>query len=36
MHSSNIGNYTPGTITEFDKDAVVKNLYGVFSTIVIK
>jgi hypothetical protein len=36
IHYTNASNYTPGTITEFDSDSIVKNLYGVFSTVVIK
>jgi len=36
IHSTNIGNYTPGTVTEFDRDALIKKLYGVFSTFTIK
>ena len=35
-HSTNIGNYPPGTVTEFDSDAITKKLYGVFSTFTIK
>lgn len=36
LHSSNIGSYTPGTVTEFDRNAVVQKLYGVFATFIIK
>ena len=36
IHSTNIGNYPPGTVTEFDRDAVLQQLYGVFSTFTIK
>ncbi len=36
IHSTNIGNYPPGTVTEFDSDAVLQQLYGVFSTFTIK
>jgi len=36
IHSTNIGNYTPGTVTEFDRDAIMQKLYGVFSTFTIK
>jgi hypothetical protein len=36
IHSTNIGNYTPGTVIEFDRNAVLQQLYGVFSTFTIK
>lgn len=36
IHSTNIGNYTPGTIIEFDRDAIIQNLRSVFSTFTIK
>jgi hypothetical protein len=36
IHSANIGNYTPGTVIEFDRNAVLQQLYGVFSTFTIK
>jgi hypothetical protein len=36
IHYTNVSNYTPGTVTEFDRDAVMQNLYGVFSTFAIK
>jgi hypothetical protein len=36
IHSTNIGNYTPGTVTEFDRDAIMQKLYSVFSTLTIK
>jgi hypothetical protein len=36
MHSSNIGNYTPGTVAEFDRNAILQKLYDIFSTITIK
>ena len=35
IHSTNIGNYPPGTVTEFDRDAILLQLYGVFSTFLI-
>lgn len=36
IHSTNIGNYTPGTVTEFDRDAIVQKLYDIFVTFTIK
>ena len=36
IHSTNIGNYTPGTVTEFDRDTLMQKLYSVFSTFTIK
>jgi hypothetical protein len=36
IHYTNAGNYPPGTITEFDSDALMQKLYGVFSTFTIK
>jgi hypothetical protein len=36
IHYANIGNYTPGTVTEFDRDALMQKLYGVFFTFTIK
>ncbi len=36
IHSGNIGNYPPGLVTEFDKNAIVQKLYSVFSTFAIK
>lgn len=36
IHSTNIGNYTPGTVIEFERDALMQKLYGVFSTFTIK
>ncbi len=36
LHSSNIGNYPPGAVTEFDRNAIIQKLYGVFSTFAIK
>jgi hypothetical protein len=36
IHSTNIGNYPPGTVTEFDRDTILQQLYGVFSTFTIK
>ena len=36
IHSTSIDNYTPGTVTEFDRDALMQKLFGVFSTFTIK
>ncbi|MDP2777309.1 MAG: hypothetical protein Q8O48_06680 [Anaerolineales bacterium] len=36
IHSTNIGNYPPGVVTEFDRNALMQKLYGVFSTFTIK
>lgn len=36
IHSTNASNYAPGTVTEFDRDAVTQSFYGVFSTLTIK
>lgn len=36
LHSSNIGNYTPGAVTEFDRNAIIQKLSSVFSTFTIK
>lgn len=35
FHSTNVGNYTPGTVTEFDRNSIFQQLYGVFSTFTI-
>ncbi len=36
VHFTNASNYTPGTVTEFNRDAVMRNLEAVFSMITIK
>jgi hypothetical protein len=36
LHYTNVSNYTPGTVTEFDRDAVLQQLGGIFSTLTIK
>lgn len=36
IHSTNVGNYTPGTVTEFDRDALTQKFYDIFSTFTIK
>ncbi len=36
IHSTNIGNYPPGIVTEFDRNAITQKLYSVFSTFTIK
>jgi hypothetical protein len=36
IHYTNIGNYTPGTVTEYDSAALMQELLSVFSTFTIK
>jgi hypothetical protein len=36
IHFTNVSNYTPGTVTEFNRDAVMRNLQAVLSMIAIK
>jgi hypothetical protein len=36
IHFTNASNYTPGTVTEFNRDAVMQNLQAVLSMISIK
>jgi hypothetical protein len=36
IHSTNVGNYAPGTVTEFNRDAVMRNLQAVLSMFTIK
>jgi hypothetical protein len=36
IHFTNIGNYTPGTVTEFDRDALIQKFDSIFSTFTIK
>lgn len=36
IHSTNIGNYTLGTVNEFDKDALMQQFNSIFSTFTIK
>jgi len=36
MHSTNVGNYTPGTVTEFDKSSIVQKFSNIFSTFAIQ
>jgi hypothetical protein len=36
MHSTNVGNYVIGTVTEFDRNAIMKKFNYVFSTFTIK
>jgi hypothetical protein len=36
IHYTNASNYTPGTVTEFDRDAVMQSFYDIFSTLTIK
>ena len=35
MHSANIGNFPPDTVTEFDRNAIMNKMYTVFSTLTI-
>jgi hypothetical protein len=35
IHYTNAGNYAPGTVTEFNRDAVMKNLEAVLSMIAV-
>jgi hypothetical protein len=35
FHSTNVGNYELGTVSEFDRNAIIQQLYGVFSTFQI-
>ena len=36
IHYTNIGNYTPGTVTEFDSNAIMQSLGDIFDTFKIK
>jgi hypothetical protein len=36
IHFTNASNYTPGAVTEFNRDAVMRNLEAVLSMIYIK
>jgi hypothetical protein len=36
IHFTNVSNYTPGTVTDFDRDIVMQSLNGIFSTLTIK
>jgi hypothetical protein len=36
IHYTNASNYVPGTVTEFDRDTVMQNLYDILSTLTIK
>jgi hypothetical protein len=36
MHSGNIGNYTPGTVVEFDRASLVQKFEAVLSTFTVK
>jgi hypothetical protein len=36
MHSGNIGNYTPGTVVEFDRAALIQKFEGILSTLTLK
>jgi hypothetical protein len=36
IHYTNIGNYTPGTVTEYDSVALMKKFSSIFATLTIK
>jgi hypothetical protein len=36
IHSTNVGNYPAGTVSEFDKDALIEKFSSIFSTFTIK
>jgi hypothetical protein len=36
VHYGNIGNYTPGTVKEFDKDALIKQFHAALETFTLK
>jgi len=36
MHSGNIGNYTPGTVVEFDRATLIQKFEGILSTFIVK
>jgi len=36
IHFTNVSNYTPGTVTEFNRDAVMRNLEAVLSMIKVQ
>jgi len=36
IHYSNVGNYAPGTVTEFDEGALLKKMDDIFATFSIK
>ncbi|MBI5954631.1 MAG: hypothetical protein HY865_23490 [Chloroflexi bacterium] len=36
IHYTNVGNYTPGTVTEFNRDAVMQNLEAVLSMVKVQ
>lgn len=36
MHYTNVGNYAPGTVTEFDRDALLQRFDEVLSTFTLK
>ena len=35
MHSGNIGNYTPGTVIEFDRNELVQKFEGILATFTV-
>ena len=36
IHFTNVSNYTPGTVTEFNRDAVMRNLEAVLSMVKVQ
>ena len=36
IHFTNVGNYAPGTVTEFNRDAVMRNLEAVLSMVKVQ
>jgi hypothetical protein len=36
LHSTNVGNYPDGTVTEFDRNGIIERFYGVLSTFTIR
>ncbi len=36
LHSTNVGNYPEGTVTEFDKNGIIERFYGVLLTIAVR
>ena len=36
VHYANIGNYTPGTVTEFDRTALYQQLDEILASVILK
>ena len=36
MHSGNIGNYTPGTVVEFDRGTLLQKFEGILDTFTVQ